>query len=931
MSKYFFALLASIFISGSIWGITANYLIKEMEAFRKDLPVSDSSRTEVTLRLADLYFNISIGEDLEEKDETILRANRLRALELYRQVFRAGHKSKRRKIEFQIARLLSSLGRDKESEKHYLRIAGDEQLSKKMKEQSFLALAEWYEKSNQYKKSVSNYNAAIKICSTRSICNYAYYRKGWLYFENSKLSLAIEEMKKSLWSSDSEVREPSLVDLILFMSNTGSDGLEELAYIEKLAEKLKRPNLIRKLTESYFVAGNRRAGSNLLAYLNRHNASLYYEVRLLEDFFGFKNWQKVGYYLKVISKRSSADIPQNKEVANDISKIFRRFMVQLDSEVQAEKNLNQLLLEAIDSYLTIYPNDELRKKMQEGWLKAQGDEKQKIVRLKRWIKENQEFGFAKKDIRAFRQSRLSLAQKLKMSSIVIEESLAISKLLQSEEGGEADKFIYIAARELYGMKEYAKALPHFNHLVDKAIADKSFGKWAVLSQNLILDIYNYQKHYQKIVEQVQKWSVATKNIANKEVVKEKASMNKILLEARFEKAVKSFESKESLELFFDFCFRNLFAKKSCANAKVLAVKFQDQGKLVRLLEREGDKKALTSEYEIMGRFSDAARLQEGLNLKKQGLKAKYDLFLKIALLYELDQNWSQRDRILKKMIRKMKKEKLIPKEYERVLFLTLDEAGLIGPKSFFWPWSPVRKLSLASRFEKENPSTHTKKLLLQQEKSQGPVWSKLILEKVQKVFFSLGKVKFYGRRSQRLFKKRTAAVESFAKLAKSHLNGADLETRIYLLHMLREAYSEMVDDILATPVPKGLDEDTLAQVKERLGKMASPFKTVNADYDRLLKQQLEQFKSEEDKDRVQSNLAKTNIASYSSFIKIEEKAKGVDIKAVDYTLANQFKKDLLVDPTNKETISQLLNFYKDKKMLRLATYYSSRLEEVGKL
>ena len=52
------------------------YLIQEMESLIKSLPVEDSSRIDLTLRLADLYFDISIREGNSESNVSNLKIQR---------------------------------------------------------------------------------------------------------------------------------------------------------------------------------------------------------------------------------------------------------------------------------------------------------------------------------------------------------------------------------------------------------------------------------------------------------------------------------------------------------------------------------------------------------------------------------------------------------------------------------------------------------------------------------------------------------------------------------------------------------------------------------------------------------------------------------------------------------------------------------------
>ncbi len=907
---------------------STHYLIGEMESLRNSLPLSDPSHMELTLRLADLYFDVSIQEGAEDNHATH-KANRMRALELYRKGLSGVRSTANKgmapvKIRFQMGRLLSRLDEHGMAEKHYLHVIQNEASPKKMREQAHLALAEWYDEVGRYKRAFSHYVATLELCEIRSTCNYVHYRKAWLHFKDNQLDTAIEEMKLSLWASDSEVRESSLTDLILFMSNTNGHGVEELAYIKDLSARLNRPELVQQLTEAYYVAGNRRAGSHLLAYLNQQSPNLYYETRLLEEVYGFRNWGKVDHYLTEMAERTSADIPKKSEEAKEVQKIFRRFLVQVDSEAQVITELNNFLKRSIDIYLKLYSNDDLRKKLQQGWLKAEGDKSKKVERLGRWIGEDLAFGFDAKSIRQLRQSRLSLAQELKNSAVVLEESLALAELLKS--GPEADQFRYVAAREYYTLKDYDKALPIFQSLVDGAIESQSFGKWAILSQNLALDIFNHRKDYQRIIGQVAKWQAATANVQDKSVLKEKGAMDKILIEARFEKATQMEDGPESLQIFYDFCLQNIFAEKSCSNAKVLSVKFQDQAKLIALLEREKDEKTLMVEYELMGQFSKAAKLQEKLNLRPVGLKAGYDLFLKLALLYELDQNWSERNRILKQMIKKMRREKALPAEYEEVLFATLDEAKLIGPNSLSLPWSLPKKLELAGRLELERSDRKTRELLLAQRESQGAAWSKLILVKVQRAFASVKRGAFAGRRGQRLFKRRTGQIENFVKIASEHLDGADLETRTYLLHMLKTTYARMVEDILNTPVPPNLDEETLAKVRGQLAAMAAPFEKTQRDYQLLLEKQLADFQDAGELERVRGNLVE-EVADYASLIPTPERL-AKNFESLDYAPVSGLRQKLSSKPDGQETLSQLLAFYREHKIDRLVAYYTGRLENL---
>ena len=612
------ALICLLVSSGLLQANDSKYLIKEMESLRDSLSIDDPKRIDLTLRLADLYFDVSIQEGKKE-DSELLKKDRLKSLDLYKHSLNGTDNLKpatglsRIKIQFQLGRLLTRLDEGKIAEPYYLSIIENSESPKKMVEQSALALAEYYEELVLYAPSKKFYDLAISLCTVKDTCNYANYRLAWLLYKDTKLDAAIATMEKSLWNEGDYVRENSLSDLLLFMSNKDSDGQAELQKIQQIALRAKKPELISQLVEAFYVAGNRLAGSNLLSELNKSDPNLYYEVRLLEEFYGFRKWDKVENYLSIIEKRRPSDIPTKKEEAAEVLTILRRFIVQVDAEMQVNTQLSVFLKRSIDVYLNFYPNDELRKKMQAGWLSAESDKSLKVARLEKWIKEDIAFGVEAIEIRKLRQTRLSLAQEIKNQDAVIVEALAIAEILKGTK--EANEFRYVAARELYAQKKFDQSLPYFKLIIADAQSDKQITNWVTLSQNLILDIYNHQKNYDGIISQVALWSALTLNSSSPEVQKETKSMNQILIQAKFENALLMKDDPKALESFYQFCMDNIYPEKSCENAKILSIKYKDQNKLVALLEKSGDEKALIVEYELMGRYNEAARLKEKIELK----------------------------------------------------------------------------------------------------------------------------------------------------------------------------------------------------------------------------------------------------------------------------------------------------------------------------
>lgn len=918
----------------------SQFLIQEMEGLRNSLSVDDPKKVELTLRLADLYFDVSIQEGkAEQLDE--LKKSRLKALDLYKQSLNGTDQTNkaegltRVKIQFQMARLLTRLSEGKMAESYYLEVLNHEATPKTMKEQAALALGEWYEEEVKMAQAEKYFTQAISLCTDLNSCNYGYYRLGWLYYKDAKLDQAISAMEKSLWTKEGLIRENSLTDYILFLSNKETDGSNELEAIKKIAEKAGRPELSKSLVEAFYVAGNRYAGSNLLAELNKNDPNLYYEVRLLEEFYGFRKWERVNQFLSIMEKRSVKDIPAKAEEAKEVLTILRRFIVQVDAEMQVAKDLNVTLKRSIDIYLNLYPRDELRSKMQAGWLSAETDTEKKIIKLGQLIKEDLSHNVAFEDLRKLRQTRLSLAQGLKKHDIVIEEALAIASGLGNS--SEADEFHYAAARELYSLNKFHEALPLFQKVVDRNRSVNTINKFAILSQNLILDVYNTQKNFDGLIAQVETWTPFAAQMLEKgnltddlkkDLAKENQSMTSILVQAKFEKAVAQKDSKEALDSFYQFCMDNVYADKSCVNAKVLAVKFKDQEKLIGVLEKANDQESLMNEYELMGRFSDAAKIRERLLLTTP--QFKMEDAVKTALLFELDADNVSRDRILNKIIEKMKKDKSASKinsEEEKLIYLTLEDAGLVNEKTLTLPWSTAIKLKMAAKIVSNVGSVEAKKILLSEKEAHGPVWSKTVLSDLETDFQKTNAIKFYGTRSQVLFKQRTNAIEKFALKAKGLLDGSDLETRVYILQMLKMTYKNMANEILNTPIPEGLDEETLANVTTQISTMADPFDRVNEDYDRLLNEQLAAITDVELKNSIAQNL-KPETMIYSQFIKVPTTEVVTASVGIDSEAVAGFRASLKNNPEDLAALNGLRDYFKSINNQRLSAYFAGRIENL---
>ncbi len=906
------------------------YLIQEMESLKSSLAQNDPDRTELSLRLADLYFDVSI----QEGDGNLIE-KREKSLLLYTHVLEgkdgliAPKGEKATLIKYQMARVLNKLNRFDRARDFYKAVYDTDKVSKKLKREAAFSLAEYYEEKVNFNKSNHFYKSAINLCETIESCNYAHYKRAWLLYKEVKLELAIAELKLSLWDKNGSARDKVIKDLLLFFSANMTNGEPELAYIKELRQKTGKKNLVRDLVESFYATGNRIAGSVVLEQLNAEEPDAFYEMRLVEEFYGFREMDRVKKYLSALDKRSQRDIPTEKEEAKEFKAMLKRIVVQLDSEVEQDKSFTPVLLNVIDRYLVFYPNDDMRKKLQQGWLKVQTDRLKKIDRLALWIDEDIKFGFKSEEIRKLRQTRLALAQKEKLNEIVILESLAIASILKGTP--EAREFNYTAAREYYKDKRYDEALELFIPLA-KIESFTTSDKFSLLSQNLALDIYNIKKDYASILAQTNSWLSIEGEKAPKSIKKELKQMKLVNIQAEFEQTAALGETKEALDKFFSYCYSNVFIEKSCSNAKILSVKLQDQAKLVTLLESSPvkslrDEKALMVEYELMGRFTDSARIQEKYNLNKN---ADIPTYLKLAVLYEIDADFKNRNRILKKMMAKLKRDKRIEPSYEAAILKTLSDADLINTQSLVLPWSVDNKLAIARRLSSQKTNSKLDKIIMSQMEYSGSRWSKIVLSKIEKQYKRISKLTFHGRNSERRFKRKVKAIEKLITLAKPYLDGANAETRIYLLDMMKLSYQNLGAEILNTPLPDGLTEDVLMQVQAKLTTMATPYSTVAADYENL---QSEQFValSEEIRAAISNNISTTPM-TYSNFIKDDEfkdfNTSGMSVSAIDFKGLEEAKAELLQTPGSVTTLAKMESFFKEQNSERIALYFTGRINSL---
>lgn len=941
-------------------------LIRELENLKKTLSPTDRTIPKLTTRLADLYFK----EIVKNRD---VKKNTKKAIRSYEKILNGfGGKFKKPQgafnvaIQFNLARLYNRGTNPQKAMGLFKNVLGDQYSAPKYKKEAALSLAEYYENKNSFKNSQKYYSQSIELCQSGDTCAYNHFRLAWLYYREGQVAKAVEEIKPTLFDSKGQVNEQSFRDYKLFVSNLPTDGVNELAEMEKLAEKTSNPDLIREMGEAYFAAGNRKAGTYFIEKVFQTDKSLYFRLRLLEEAIGFKNVTRIDELTEGIDVNNEK-IPSDAKKAKLTKEILKRVIVQIDAiRKNNVKELIPSLRKTIDLYLNTYPSDALREKMIDGYLDVITDKAEKAAELKRFADVEKELKLEKLEL-AHRESRLGLLQKLKNSEELIAEALILAKMTK---GDDSRKYTYVAAREYYEQKNNAEAQKIFRQLYSGDQLDK----WAVQSLNLDLDILNQQKAYSEIIAVIAPFEKNDKLFEKAGFGKEFKELKAIKKQSQFEYAVGLGETTKALDTFFEECFKGTFGEKACTNAKVLAVKLKDQTKLVKLLERKKDEKALMNEYELMGLFSDAAKLQEKHTLNK---KSGVNDILKLALLFELDGDDTNRDRLLKKAWAKLKRQKSIDEKYEPFYFLTFFEANMLNStKALELPWSEKIRNNFIVQLEYLNKGNkQTKKAVLASKIQMGPTWSENALAEIVKADKKQKKQQFYGRRSKRRFQKRVKLIAALKSKAEKYLEGANYETRVIIANILKRSYADLEDEILSTPLPEGLTPEILAQVEVQLKQMAEPFTTLKNDYQKLADEQKAKIEKEENRQYLEQVIAeafpqpeakeeapavaenasaseatdqvKTTQAAvkkpakrptafekypnvdFRKFFTISPMEPEDSITKVNYSLTQPMVMKLQTNPYDTEALTALKSFFDERKMKRQSKYFEDRIADAN--
>jgi tetratricopeptide (TPR) repeat protein len=248
------ALLLICLLPVSALSISSKQLAAEQEVLYKRLASKDQLRPIMALRLADLLFDASTevekGKDFTSKQAKEMEVLRLRAIELYEGAlsgfsgtFATPKGSDALRIQFQLARLYMDQGYAEKADRLWESLAA-QTAELRIRKESALRRAEKLELSSSIpdlQKAKSYYDIAFANCGTKDLCSYILYRRGWIYHRLGSSDLGLQDLLKSLESTEAGSVADIIKDIILFLSHSTQTPEKSVALIEKIGAAHRSP------------------------------------------------------------------------------------------------------------------------------------------------------------------------------------------------------------------------------------------------------------------------------------------------------------------------------------------------------------------------------------------------------------------------------------------------------------------------------------------------------------------------------------------------------------------------------------------------------------------------------------------------------------------------------------------------------------------
>lgn len=896
--------LVALLSASPSWGLGAGDLVGDAERLYNQMEKGDATRQSVALRLADLLFDAAIELDANaqagRKEMDRADAYRRKAEKLYEENLASLKGESRLRVKFQLSRLYAHAGNMEPAKKYWRELIAQKD-NLRLRRESALHLAEQLELSSQptvIAEASDLYMLALPLADKDSMKSYVTFRLAWTQFRTGQPDKAVATMDKVLaMSASDKERDELLRDYILFLSRQQRPAKEQIAILRDYEKKFAKTGLVLQLGEAYYAADRKADYVVVMSDLNSAQPDLERTVNILDAAHDTLSKPEITAHLQQIQTLKLAGQKFKDEAAEKTARDrIYRLVVLWDGQRRVKAaEWDGLFTKGVDTMLVVFPDHEDTKKSMGGWLAAHEDKQQQLDQVNHWLSLTQPLSNPKLET-SLRKYKLEAARQLKQWTVVVEESQRLEVLTaeQTREGR------YQRAKALYELKDYDKSLPIFLELGDSKTADEI----TKFSQDLALDTFAIQKRYDDIIAYSQKWrSTGARAV-------EMASLED---GARFERAVAT-QNGEALAQFTSFCLAKKMTPKSCDNAKSLAAKLRDQDQLVTVLQAQGDQSELARQLEISGRFGEAARLQEKT--------AKSDLeILKVAMLFELQGEMKERDRVLKGFTALVaKRKKPMSNEEQALLYLTLSDAGLLDDSTLKLEWSEEYRLKIASKVYAQNSSGQAQKILAAYCGPAGDSWASVHLAQIKQSYNQQAAIKFHGAQSKSKFEARVKGLKKLGTEADCLMKGASPELRVATGRKMHQAFTEFAELIRATPIPEGLDEEMLKQVNVQIAEMAKPFDQTGDQWKALADQTIEQ----QPPDQREALAARVPAGWNFEIIGAAPAVNVADLKFDWKPMLEEIRKQ----PFERQPQESLKQHFEQKGSKRLAAYMNGRLQNL---
>jgi hypothetical protein len=234
--------------------------------------------------------------------------------------------------------------------------------------------------------------------------------------------------------------------------------------------------------------------------------------------------------------------------------------------------------------------------------------------------------------------------------------------------------------------------------------------------------------------------------------------------------------------------------------------------------------------ESSARFTEAAKQMEEHLTDTSAVRE----FIHIAILYEIDGREDPRDRVLKQLMTRLKGQKFESSDEEHLVLATLTDAKLNNESALSLRWSSSSKCKLLHDII-ESGSSNKRHIddLLRCPTAPGPGWSRLAMTRARELDSTQAKIDFYSGNSKQKFQQRLSAIQRLAKEVDRLLPAADALTYQQLASLTAKAYEDFANKIIETPLPDGIPESEVNEVKTALSDTAEPFLRKRDAYAKL--------------------------------------------------------------------------------------------------